>query len=136
MPAPVYTDFSTLATLRSDAGGSPRERLEEAARQFSSVLLQMALESMRDASPGGGMLDSQQSRFYRDMFDQQIALELGGRLGFGNLLVEQLAAALPPGSSGAEAYAEVSTATGGPQENGIGAANVAGGGFTRGRERP
>ena len=70
LPDAVFTDFSSLQALRdggnSDSASSLTEedQLEEAARQFSSIFLHMALKSMRDASFGGGILDSQQSEFY------------------------------------------------------------------------
>jgi len=38
---------------------------------------------MREASFGGGLLDSQQSLFYRDLYDQQLASHLSGRGGLG-----------------------------------------------------
>jgi flagellar protein FlgJ len=43
----------------------------------------MMLKSMRDASFGGGLLDSKQSEFYRDMYDKQIAMDLSGKQGIG-----------------------------------------------------
>lgn len=95
LPQAVYTDLSSLNALKARADGGLEEdgQLEEAARQFSSIFLHMALKSMRDASFGGGILDSQQSEFYRDMFDQQLALDLSSSEGFGltRLIVDQLA---------------------------------------------
>lgn len=98
LPNAVFTDFSSLQALRdggnSDSVGPLTEddQLEEAARQFSSIFLHMALKSMREASFGGGILDSQQSEFYRDMYDQQISLDLSQSEGFGltQLIVNQL----------------------------------------------
>lgn len=95
LPQAVYTDLSSLNALRAQGGRGSEDdgQLEEAARQFSSIFLHMALKSMRDASFGGGILDSQQSEFYRDMFDQQLALDLSQNEGFGltELIVNQLA---------------------------------------------
>ena len=89
---PVYTDFQSIAALRSEQGGSESERLVSVAEQFSAVFTQMMLKSMRQASLGEGIFDSQQSEFYRDMFDKQLALELsqGERMGISSVLVSQL----------------------------------------------
>ena len=122
MPQAVFTDFSTLNALRSGAEGSDDSdgsQLKEAARQFSSIFLHMALKSMRDASFGGGMLDSKQSEFYRDMFDQQLALDLSEGEGFGmtDLIVQQLSpdvdtAAPPvPALNAVQAYSRVAQTT-------------------------
>lgn len=89
---PVYTDFQTISALREARGGSESERLEGVAQQFSAVFTHMMLKSMRQASLGEGIFDSNQSHFYRDMFDQQLALELSGKegTGFTGMLVDHL----------------------------------------------
>lgn len=43
----------------------------------------MMLKSMRDASLGGGLMDSKQSEFYRDMYDKQIAVDMAQKQGIG-----------------------------------------------------
>ena len=111
LPKAVFNDFSTLDALRSDVatasenGVNDTHLLEEAASQFAAIFLHMALKSMREASLGEGLLDSQQSEFYRDMFDEQLSLELGGTNGFGlaRLIVDQLS----PGSDQTKEPAEV-----------------------------
>lgn len=92
--ARIYTDFDGLAKLRAKAGEADNEAaLDEVARQFEGLLLQMMLKSMREASFGGGMFDTQQSRFYRDMHDQQIAIDMANStsLGLADLIKQQLA---------------------------------------------
>ena len=63
------------------------------------------LKSMRQAELGEGIFDNQQSEFYRDMFDQQIALHLSTREGFGfaGLLTDYLSdvTGVDTGSQGA-----------------------------------
>ena len=103
-----YTDLQGLAALRRDAKAQDPAALREAARQFESVFTRMMLQSMRQASgEGEGMLDSQQSLFYRDMFDDQLAVELsrGRGLGLAEMLVAQLmrAGLAPPTPPGAPA---------------------------------
>ena len=93
---PVYTDFNSLAAITTQHGASEREKLENAARQFSAVFTNMLLKSMRQASLGEGILDNQQSEMYRDLFDQQISLQLnqGQSLGIAELLVNQFSSHL------------------------------------------
>ena len=89
----VYTDLQGLSNLRRKAQQNSPEAVREAAKQFEAVFIQMMLKSMRDASPGdGGLMDSDQGRFYRDMFDQQLALTLAqqGQLGLGDAIARRL----------------------------------------------
>ncbi|WP_434130653.1 flagellar assembly peptidoglycan hydrolase FlgJ [Methylocaldum sp. GT1BB] len=90
--ADVYTDFNGTARLRNQAKHDPKAALNETARQFESLFIQMALKSMREAVPNGGLTDGKQSQMFRDMYDQQLAVELGKRssLGFSDMLVRQL----------------------------------------------
>lgn len=89
----VYTDVQGLSGLRRKAQQNSPEAVREAAKQFEAVFIQMMLKSMRDASPGdGGLMDSDQSQFYRDMFDQQLALILAqqGQLGLSDVIARRL----------------------------------------------
>lgn len=88
----VYTDFSGLAELKARAGRDAQGSLDQVARQFESLFLHQMLKSMRQASLGEGILDSDQSLFYRDMFDQQLSLHLAekGGLGLADFLKRQL----------------------------------------------
>lgn len=91
--ATAYTDLHSLASLRHEItadGGAGQVR--EVAGQFAAVFTHMMLKSMRDASLGEGIFDSDQSLFYRDLFDQQLALSLSeaGGVGIADLVEEQL----------------------------------------------
>lgn len=90
--ADIYTDFKGLAQLRGQARNNSPQALKEAARQFESIFIQMALKSMRSATQESGLMDNNRSRLYRDMYDQQLAVELGKRskLGLADMLVQQL----------------------------------------------
>jgi flagellar protein FlgJ len=81
----VYTDPQGLAGLRREARQNSPAAIREAAKQFEAVFLQMMLKSMRAASPGDGdgLMDNDQSRLYREMYDQQIALTMARRGGLG-----------------------------------------------------
>jgi len=88
----VYTDFQGLAKLRTAAQKDAGDALEETAQQFEAVMMQLMLKSMRQASAGEEMMDSDQSLFYRDMYDQQIAIHLAksGGLGLADVIKRQL----------------------------------------------
>ena len=89
----LFNDFSGLTRLRASARADSKEATAQVARQFETIFTQMMLKSMRSASLGDGAMDSEQSRSYRDMFDQQLAVTLASRgkgLGIAEMLVRQL----------------------------------------------
>ncbi len=90
--ASVYTDFNGLAKLKQGAREQSPEAIKEVAKQFESVFLSMVLKSMRQAKLSDGIMDSQQTDFYRDMYDQQMAVYLAGKPGIGlaDLIAKQL----------------------------------------------
>jgi flagellar protein FlgJ len=81
----LYADLHALNRLKYRAGQDARAALPEVAKQFESLYVQMAMKSMRQAGAPqeSGLFDSEQSRFYRDMHDQQMALHLARQGGFG-----------------------------------------------------
>ncbi len=92
LTTPTYTDFSGLAEMRAQSRVDPQASLRKVAKQFESIFIQMMLKSMREASMGDDIFDSDQSRLYRDMFDKQIALDMasGKGIGIADTLVRQL----------------------------------------------
>ena len=80
---PTYTDFSGLNEMRAQARIDPQASLKQVAKQFEGVFIQMMLKSMRDASMGDAIFDSDQSKLYRDMFDKQVALDMANSKGIG-----------------------------------------------------
>ncbi len=90
--ADVYTDFSGLAKLKTEARQNSPEALSKVASQFESIFLNMVLKSMRQAKLADGIMDSDQSKFFQDMYDQQLAVHLSASPGIGlaDLIVKQL----------------------------------------------
>jgi len=89
----AWTDIQGMASLRRAATQDSKAALPAVAKQFESLFTQMLIKSMRDASLGGGILDSSESDQWRDMFDKQIALSLsndGKGMGIAAMLVRQL----------------------------------------------
>lgn len=87
-----YTDFSGLNEMRAQARVDPQASLKQVAKQFEGIFIQMMLKSMRDASMGDAIFDSDQSKLYRDMFDKQVGLDMANSKGIGiaDSLVRQL----------------------------------------------
>ena len=84
-------DLQGVQRLKQTARQDPAAGLRGASKQFEALFLQMMLKSMREASPQSGLLDSQQSRFYTEMLDQQRAQQLAGHgLGLAEQLTQQL----------------------------------------------
>jgi flagellar protein FlgJ len=106
-----YADFQGLDRLRASAARQDPQALREAARQFEGLFTAMMLKSMREASLGSGLGDSEETKTYQDMYDQQLSLQLahGKGLGLADMLMQQLtraqaahsSAATSPGSAGA-----------------------------------
>ena len=93
-PLNGMSDMGGLASLRLSAKRNDPEALRAAAKQFESLFTQMMLKSARAASLGDDLLGSDQTEFYQDMFDQQVAQQLsaGKGLGIADLLIRQLQA--------------------------------------------
>lgn len=89
--ASILSTVSDTAQLRLQAGnGEPVT--DEVIQQFEALFLQQMLKSMRTASLSEGMFQSEQSEFYRDMYDQQIAADLAKQelLGIAQIINRQL----------------------------------------------
>lgn len=84
-------DTQSLAQLRLQAKQSPEHALKAAAQQFESVFLNMMLKSMREATPQDGMFDSEQTKMFGGMLDQQLAQSMSSRgVGLAGIMVKQL----------------------------------------------
>lgn len=98
--AQVYTDFGGLNALKAQARTDKEAALEEVAKQFEGLFLSEMVKSMRkagDVFAEGNYFNSQQSEFYREMFDNQLSLTLSQKQGTGiaEALVRQLSRQIP-----------------------------------------
>ncbi len=89
-----YHDLTSLAQLKHSSGKDDAA-LKQAAKQFESIFMGMLLSSMRKANEvfeDEGILNSNATKFYQDMYDKQLSTELSekGSLGLADLLVQQL----------------------------------------------
>ena len=76
-------DFAGLAQMRAGAVQGEEKVTKEVAQQFESIFINMMLKSMRDATERSGLLDSEATKTYESMFDQQLSSELAGKGTFG-----------------------------------------------------
>ena len=88
----TYSDLESMTGLRQQARKDPHATLRQVAKHFESLYLNMMLKSMRQASLGDPIFDSNSSGVYRDMHDSQIALQMSEQNGIGiaDMLVKQL----------------------------------------------
>ncbi|WP_404363140.1 flagellar assembly peptidoglycan hydrolase FlgJ [Marinobacter sp.] len=98
--AQIYTEFSGLNALKTQARTDKKGALEEVAKQFESLFLAEMLKSMRSANKvlaEGSYLNSNESEFYQDMFDSQLSLSMSKQQGLGlaDALVRQLSRQIP-----------------------------------------
>ncbi|MDN3649226.1 flagellar assembly peptidoglycan hydrolase FlgJ [Reinekea marina] len=89
-----YNDLQGLNTLKRGAQKDDPEALKAVAQQFESMFMNLIMKSMRDATDvlASDLESSYQTKFYRDMSDQQMALSMSRDGGFGlaEVLYEQL----------------------------------------------
>jgi flagellar protein FlgJ len=84
-------DARSLDALRLQAKQNPEQAMKGVSRQFEAVFLQTLLKSMRDATPQDGLMDSDSTRMYTSMLDQQMAQSLSARgMGLADVLLRQL----------------------------------------------
>jgi len=89
--AKLALDTQSLEQLRAQAKHSPDQALKAAAQQFESVFLNMMLKSMREATPQDGMFESEQTKMFTGMLDQQLAQSMSSRgVGLADMMVKQL----------------------------------------------
>ncbi|MBU1264497.1 MAG: flagellar assembly peptidoglycan hydrolase FlgJ [Gammaproteobacteria bacterium] len=101
-------DVQGVNQLRLDAKNATPESLKQAAQQFEAVFMNMLMKSMREAAPQDGMLDSEQTRMYTSMLDQQLTQRMASRgIGLAEVMVRQLSSALevpPPGEGATQSF--------------------------------
>jgi peptidoglycan hydrolase FlgJ len=88
----LAVDSQSLDSLRTQAKQAPDKALAAAAKQFEAVFMGMLLKSMRDATPQDGMFDTEQTKMFTSMLDQQLSQNVGGSRGIGlaDMMVKQL----------------------------------------------
>ena len=89
---PSIFDVNNLTALKGAVKKDDPKALKAAAQQFEALFMQMVLKSMRDATPHDGMFDSEQTRMYESLLDQQLAqvMSAKGSMGLAAMIEKQL----------------------------------------------
>lgn len=91
-----YTDLNRLSQLKVGKDRDGEENVRKVAQEFESLFLNEMLKSMRSANEvlaKDNPLNSQASKQYQEMYDQQLSVSLskeGGGIGLADVLVRQL----------------------------------------------
>ncbi len=88
---------ATSAVGSTTSNDAQAAKLKSAAQQFEAVFLRQMIGSMRQASLGDGMLDSQATSQFQDMADAKTAdaMSRQGVFGIAEMLSNQLGKVLP-----------------------------------------
>lgn len=91
----AYLDFSQFSKLRQQNRQDSDAGMQATARQLESIFLNMMLKSMRQANASfaeGNYLDGEHSEYFRDLYDQQLSINLasGRGIGLADLIVRQM----------------------------------------------
>lgn len=103
-------DLQNLGKLRFQAKTDPNKSLKDVAQQFETLFLDMMLKSMRDASQGNSLFDSEQSKMYTQLMDQQLSQKLASThsIGLADMMIKQMTRntepAVDPASDGPKSF--------------------------------
>jgi flagellar protein FlgJ len=120
LSAKFALDTQALGGLKQSAKASSPDAMRGAATQFEAMFINQMLKSMRDASPQDGPMDSEQTKMFTGMLDQQLSQTLAKRgLGLADMLVRQMtqqqvnqqALALGGATNGAQGTPDMTTST-------------------------
>ena len=117
VPSSSSLDPNALSSLRSKARADDPKAIQAAAKQFESLFLNQLLKSMRDAQKGDGegIFDSNESRMYTGLLDEQLANRIanGPGIGMADMVLAQIdrsrsmAKAAEQAAGGAQATGEI-----------------------------
>ncbi|MBR9754508.1 flagellar assembly peptidoglycan hydrolase FlgJ [Cobetia sp. 4B] len=115
-------DTQGLASLKgaaSSGGERQQEALEESARQFEALMLNMMLKQMRSATENSALTGSQQQEMMTSMLDQQLSQQLasvGDGIGLSKILIQQLSSNTATGTDSSTAMSPSAAVKGEPDD--------------------
>ena len=93
LSAKAAYDTKGMSELGKGAKANDPKAIKAAATQFEGLFINMMLKSMRDATPQDGPLDSETTKMFTSMMDQQTSQALAKRgTGLADVLVRQMTA--------------------------------------------
>lgn len=98
----AFTDINRLSQFK--VGGDTEQNIRKVAQEFESLFMNEMLKAMRSANAAfgeGNFMNSNESKTYQDMHDQQLAVTLskeGRGIGLADVLVRQMSKIKQPSS--------------------------------------
>lgn len=96
----TYTDLNRLHQLKVGEQRDSEENLRKVASEFESLFISEMMKAMRSANDvlADDLFNSNESKTYRDMYDQQMSVTLaqGKGMGMADVLVRQLSSMQEP----------------------------------------
>lgn len=98
----AFTDLNRLNQFK--VGGDTEQNIRKVAQEFESLFMNEMLKAMRSANAAfgeGNFMNSNESKTYQDMHDQQLAVTLskeGRGIGLADVLVRQMSKLKQPSS--------------------------------------
>ncbi|MET0268592.1 MAG: rod-binding protein, partial [Duganella sp.] len=84
-------DVKDMGSLRQGARTGSPEALKGAATQFEAMFVNMMMKTMRDATPQDGLMNTEQTKMFTSMLDQQTSQNIAKKgIGLADMLVRQL----------------------------------------------
>ncbi len=86
-----------LNATKLRAKNDPQGQVKEIAQQFEGIMLQMMLKGLRATTSQDTLFDSEQTKFFNSMLDQQLAQDISrqGSFGIAKAFEKDLARMLP-----------------------------------------
>ncbi len=90
----AYNDLGRLQQFK--VGGDSEKNIKKVAQEFESLFLNEMLKAMRSANEAfgkGNFMNSNESKTYQDMHDQQLSVTLSNHqngIGLADVLVRQM----------------------------------------------
>ncbi|MDO8697392.1 MAG: flagellar assembly peptidoglycan hydrolase FlgJ [Pseudomonas sp.] len=110
----AFTDLNRLNQLKVGKGRDSEANIHKVAQEFESLFMNEMLKAMRKAGDvvgDGNFMNSNESKAYRDMYDQQLAVTMskGNGVGLADVLERQLGKTLHPGTGRVNPFAQIAS---------------------------
>jgi flagellar protein FlgJ len=89
----LYNDFTSLAKLKQASIKDKNDNTDrQVAQQFEALFLQMMLKAGSKTGTDDSLMDNDQTKMYKGMLKQQVALDLAnkGGIGLADVIVRSL----------------------------------------------
>lgn len=114
----AFTDLNRLSQLKVGKDRDSEANVHKVAQEFESLFLGEMLKAMRSANAvfgEGNFLNTNESKTYQDMYDQQLSVTMSKQNGVGlaDVLERQLMKTLhPKGAAASNPFAQVAASSG------------------------